>query len=383
MVAETTLGNDFRSLSWCARLVKGETSGAALRRQVAPWGTERWLSSGRTSENMATIQDVARTAGVSPATVSRVLAGKAGVDATLAARVRLAASELRYRPSGIARSLRTRKSTVWGVIVSDIRNPFFTDLVRGVEDAAREMGYSIILTNTDEQAEKEKSYVELFAGERMAGAIIVPASQSKTDVTILLDQGVPVVSVDREVERCALDTVLSDNEGGAYQATTHLLDQGFRKIACITGPTDHSTAIGRTAGYQRAMAERLRDGAGLVRYADFKQAGGYVAAYGLLSGPIRPDALFVANNEMTLGALEAIEQLGLVAPDDVGVVGFDDPPWASLLRPRLTAVSQPSYDMGIAAAGMLASRIRGDDSPPRTVIMRTELHVRGSSLRLP
>ena len=332
---------------------------------------------------MATIQDVAHRAGVSSATVSRVLGGKAGVDADLAARVRQAAAELRYRPSGIARSLRTRRSTVWGVIVSDVRNPFFTDLVRGVEDAARELGYSLILANTDERVEKETGYVELFVAERMAGVIVSPASQSQTDVRILLDHGVPVVAVDRDLQRCALDTVLADNEGGALRATSHLLDQGYRRIACITGPADHTTATDRLAGYRGALAARgVAVDDALIRHADFKQSGGYVAAYDLFSSAARADAVFVANNLMTLGTLDAIAQLGLAVPDEVGVVGFDDTAWATLMHPPLTAVAQPAYEMGVAAAGLLAQRIADDDGPPRRIVMPTELRVRASSLRI-
>ena len=173
---------------------------------------------------------------MSAATVSRVLAGRSTVDPALSARVRRAASELGYSPNGVARSLRRRQSSAWGVVVSDIRNPFYTELLRGLEDTAKDAGYSLVIGNADEQLDKEASYVELFAAERMAGVVISPASQRDTDVAVLIGHGIPVVGIDRELHDQSVDTVLVDNQGGAYEATRHLLGQGFRRIACITGP---------------------------------------------------------------------------------------------------------------------------------------------------
>lgn len=331
---------------------------------------------------MTTVKEVARAAGVSPATVSRVLARRPTVDPALAARVWQAASELGYRPNHIARSLRTKQTTVWGVVVSDIRNPFYTDLLRGLEDAARDAGYALLIGNADERLDKETSYLELFVAERLAGVIISPASQELTDMTLVLSQGIPVVVVDRELHGQLVDTVLADNEGGAYQATRHLFGQGYRRIACITGPADRTTATDRLGGYLRAHAEAGVDiDEALVRHSDFRQGGGYTAAYELLTSPRPPDALFVANNLMTIGALEAATQLRRRLPDDLGIVGFDDMPWAPLLSAPLSVVAQPAYEMGRTAASLLLKRARGDKGPPIRLVLPVELRVRKTSLR--
>ncbi len=331
---------------------------------------------------MATIKEVARAAGVSPATVSRALAGRPTVDSALAARVWQAASELSYRPSRIARNLRTRQTTVWGVVVSDIRNPFYTELLRGLEDTAQEAGYALLIGNADERLDKEASYLELFVAERVAGVVLSAASQELTDVTLLSNQGIPVVAVDRALHGQAVDTVLADNEGGAYQATHHLFGQGYRRVACITGPADRTTATDRLAGYVRAHAEAGVDVEdALVRHSDFRQGGGYTAAYELLTAARTPDALFVANNLMTVGALEAVAQLGLRVPEDLGMVGFDDIPLASLLRTPISVVAQPAYDMGRTAASLLLKRAQGDQGPPLRVVLPVELRVRTTSLR--
>jgi LacI family transcriptional regulator len=331
---------------------------------------------------MTTIKDVARRAGVSPATVSRVLTGRKSVASALAERVQGAVHELNYRPSAVARSLRTQRTKVWGMIISDIRNPFFTDLVRGVEDGARRYGYSLILGNADERLDKEAAYIELFVAERMAGVIISPASQKMTDVRLLREHGMPVVAVDRELSDDGVDAVLVDNEGGAYAATAHLIEQGFERIACVTGPDDRTTATARLDGYLRAHAAvgRVVE-PGMVRHSDFKQTGGYASAVDLLSARTRPDAFFIANNLMTLGALEAFAERGCEVPGDVGVVGFDDMPWAALLRPPLTTIAQPAYAMGETTAELLYQRGSGDKSPPRRVILAAELRIRASSIR--
>ena len=191
---------------------------------------------------MATIQDVARRAQVSPATVSRVLNSSSTVHPDLVRRVRAAVEALSYQPNGVARRLRRQESPLWAVIVPDVGNPFFTSMVRGVEDVAQGSGYSVVLCNTDENTGKEAGYIAAAAEERMAGVIIAPASTRDTDVTPLLDLRIPVVALDRRLRRVAADTVLVDNERAAEEATEHLLDMGYRRIACITGPGQAMTA---------------------------------------------------------------------------------------------------------------------------------------------
>lgn len=328
-----------------------------------------------------TIKDVAATAGVSVATVSRVLNGSDRVDAELATRVHDAVARLGYRRSGLARSLRSRRARVVGLVISDVRNPFFTDVVRGVEDRVGADGYSLVLCNSDEELAKEADYLDLIVEERMAGAIVSPASSDETRLDALTARGTPVVVIDREAAREAVDTVLVDNVRGGSIAVHHLAENGYRRIACVTGPSRTSTASDRQAGWETGLREvGLPVEESLLRHADFKESGGAAAAADLLAGPDRPDAFFVANNLMTVGVLAALREAGLEVPGDVGVVGFDDMPWARLLRPALTTVAQPTYELGRRAAGLLEERIQGADSPPRRIVLEPRLEVRESAL---
>jgi len=330
--------------------------------------------------SMPTISDVAKAAEVSTATVSRVLNGNTEVDPAMAARVRAAVTTLSYRPSRIARSLRTRRSTVWALIISDIRNPFFTDMIRGVEDVAYANGYSLVLCNSDENLLKELDYLQLALAENMAGVILTPASRSKTDISDLSAHGVPVVTVDRRLEDNLVDRVLVDNAKGAEMAVTHLAEVGYRRIGCISGPTTISTAAERLAGYRAGIkAQKLRTSSELVRRGDFHEGGGKTAMQQLLKLERPIDAVFVANNLMTLGALDAVAEAGLTVPTDVAVVGFDDMSWAPLLRPSLTTIAQPIYDVGVQTARMLLGRINGFSGDARELTLTPTLRVRASS----
>jgi LacI family transcriptional regulator len=327
-----------------------------------------------------TISDVAKAAGVSTATVSRVLNGNTEVDPVMAARVRAAVKNLSYRPSRVARSLRTRRSSVWTLIISDIRNPFFTDMVRGVEDVAFLNGYSVVLCNSDENIVKELDYLQLALAENMAGVMLTPASRSKTDISGLTAHGVPVVTVDRRLKAGGVDSVLVDNFKGAEMAVTHLAEAGYRRIGYVSGPTSISTGAERLAGYRNGVrTHKLRTGSDLVRYGDFHAEGGKIAMQQLLALENAIDAVFVANNLMTLGALEAIAEAGLTIPVDIAVVGFDDMYWAPLLRPSLTTVTQPTYDVGAETARMLLGRINGFAGSARELMLAPTLRVRASS----
>lgn len=327
-----------------------------------------------------TIADVARAAGVSTATVSRVLNGNTEVNEVLAGRVRAAVSQLDYRPSRIARSLRTRRTSIWGMIISDIRNPFFTDMVRGVEDVAYANGYSLVLCNAEEDSAKEADYLQLALAEHMAGVILTPTSATKTDVTPLLERGVALVTVDRKLSGGQVDRVLIDNAGGAEMAVSHLVDRGYWRIACISGRTEVSTGSERLEGYKAGLrAHGIRVSRKLIAYGDFREPGGKAAMDELLARPERPDAVFVANNLMTLGALEAIAEAGLRVPEDIAVVGFDDVAWAALLRPPLTTIAQPTYEVGAETARMLLQRIGGYVGPARELMLSPALRVRASS----
>lgn len=330
---------------------------------------------------MATIYDVARRAEVSPATVSRVVNGHANVDPALAERVRTAMRELRYRPNAVARNLRRSRTTLWAVIIADIGNPFFTALVRGVEDVAQGAGYSVVLCNSDDDAGKEGQYVDAALAEQMAGVIISPSGDA-ANVNRLIDARVPVVVIDRQADDVRADTVLVDNEHAAELATTHLIESGYRRIACITGPHSVFTADQRLLGYRRALESHGRAfDPELVRYADFREQGGYRAMAALLTSRPRPDAVFAGNNLTTVGAMECLVDSGIQVPDEMGVVGFDDVPWAHLVRPSLTTVAQPTYELGRTAADLLSQRIANPDRAPSTITLNTKLQIRDSSVR--
>lgn len=322
---------------------------------------------------MATIHEVADRAGVSTATVSRALNGKSTVDPELATRVAAAAQELDYRPNAVARNLRRQATTVWALIISDIENPFFTGVARGVEDVAQAAGHSVVLCNSDEDLDKEARYLQVAVAERVAGVVLSPTA-TDTDIGPLAEHGIPVVAIDRPLR--GISTVLVGSRTGARDATAHLMAAGYRRIGCITGPQRVSTAEQRIDGYTEALrAGGRRLNYRLVRHADFKVSGGRRAAELLLDAPRPPDALFVANSLMAIGALQALAARGLRAGRDVGIVAFDDAAWTQLVDPPITVVAQPAYAIGEAAGRLLADRGR----EPRTVTLDAELIIRGSS----
>ncbi|MFC5826320.1 LacI family DNA-binding transcriptional regulator [Nonomuraea insulae] len=329
---------------------------------------------------MPTIYDVAREAGVSAATVSRVLNGQRSVDPDMVARVLTAVRDLGYRPNAVARNLRRSRTTLWAVIISDIGNPFFTATVRGIEDVAQQAGYSVVLCNSDENPAKEETYVAAALSQQMAGVIIASSGSAKAAKS-LLDSPVPVVAIDRELPRGTVDTVVVDNEAGARTATRHLMEAGYERIACITGPEGVSTADLRLRGYTSALSQAPSDGGPVVVRTDFREQGGYDAMASLLSSPERPDAVFVANNLMTVGALRCLADREVEVPREMGLVGFDEIPWADLVRPSLTTVAQPTYELGRMAARLLVDRIATPSGRPATVVLPAELRPRQSSAR--
>lgn len=330
---------------------------------------------------MATISDVAARAGVSPATVSRALNGKSTVDPELAERVLAAAKELGYRPNAFARNLRRQASTVLALVIADVENAFFTAIARGVEDVAQASGYSVVLCNADDDPAKERRYLDVALAERVAGVIISPAGP-QTDVDGLHEQSIPVVAVDRPLPEPTGDTVLVDTRQAARQATLHLVERGYRRIACVTGPSGVRTADDRLAGYRDALrSAKRRSSAALVRRADYRAAGARRAMVELFSQHDPPDAVLVANSAMAIGALDALAEAGLRPGRDVGVVSFDDAPWAPLVVPPLTVVSQPAYEIGMVAAQLLLARIGDDTREPTTTTLSAQLIERGSSHR--
>ena len=330
---------------------------------------------------MATINDVAARAGVSTATVSRALNGKSTVDPELAARVLAAAEALGYQPNGPARNLRRQAADVLALIISDVENPFFTAIARGVEDVAARAGYSVVLCNADENADKERRYIDVAIQERVAGVIVSPTSTA-TNVDLLIARGTPVVAVDRPLPERTSDMVLVDTRLAAREATEHLITMGYQRIACVTGPSGVRTADDRLAGYRDALRTAgLRGSPRLVRRTEFKADGAHRAATDLLDQPEPPDAFLIANSAMAIGVLAALREHDRRPGRDIGVVAFDDVPWAELIDPPLSVVAQPAYEIGTVAAQLLFARIDSPTRPPTTTTLGARLITRGSSRR--
>lgn len=320
---------------------------------------------------MATIYDVARLAGVSPATVSRVFNGTS-VSEERAGLVRAAAIELAFTPNRTARTLRRRHSEIIALIIPDIENPFFTSLARGVEDAARAAGFSVVLCNSDEDVAKESHYIDIAVLENMAGVIIAAASDD-SDLRPLLSRSRPVVAVDRGPHGLDIDAVMVDNRAGGMAATSALATRGFTRIGCITGPSDVETAQHRADGWRDALRSAgLTPHEALLEHANHRVDGGRAAMQRLLALPEPPDAVFVANNLMSVGALQVLYGAGH-SPETFGFAAFGDLPFAALTPAGMTVVHVPARAMGAAAATMLLDRLNGDDRPPRAVVLRNEV----------
>ena len=324
---------------------------------------------------MTSIKDVAQRAGVSTTTVSRVLGSPQAVRAPLRERVEQAIADLSYRPNLAARRLRQRKASLVGLIVSDIRSPFFTDVGRAVEDVAYRHGLRLILCNSDENAAKEQSYLELMADEQASGVILSPTLHGlqhlRADAWPF-----PLVLVDRALESTRVDRVVLDNQAAARRATEHLLQSGYRRIALLAG-AHSTTGKQRHAGYVQALTA-----AGLAPrpvWVEPTHAAGVQAAAGVLSGADRPDALLVTNGVLLLGALQAIQVAGLRTPRDIGLAGFDNNDWTALPALDVTTVAQPTYDIGRTAAELLLQRMQDPTRPLRQVVLEGALVVRGSS----
>ncbi|NAS20895.1 substrate-binding domain-containing protein [Herbidospora sp. NEAU-GS84] len=311
-----------------------------------------------------TIYQVAAQAGVSAATVSRVING-ARVSPETERKVRAAMAELSFTPSRAARRLRGQYSEVIALIIPDVENPFFTALARGVENRARAGGYSVVLCNTDDDPEREQTYMGIALAEHMAGVLIAPADGA-SDVQRLIEHGVPVVAVDRSLHRPDVDAVTVDNRAGGRVAAEVLLAAGFSRVACITGPRSVETAQLRMEGWRQATEW---SGDRLLRYADYRVDGGRTAMRDLLSLHEPPDAVVVANNLMAAGALDVLRERGL-EPPRFGLAVFGDLPFTSLEREGVRVVDLPARNLGEAAAALLLARIAGDDGPARTVILR-------------
>jgi LacI family transcriptional regulator len=336
---------------------------------------------------MPNIYDVAKRARVSVATVSAVLNGTAFVSPGLKRRVAAAVAALNYQPNLLARSLARRRTQTIGVIVPDVANPFFPEVVRGAEDIAHAAGYTLLIASTDNDAAKEEAYLRLFLAKRVDGVILTKApGRLPPDVQRAYRAGeVPVVLLARQVPGFAADTVELDDRAAAYEGVSHLLRLGYERVGFIGGLRGVTTSRRRLEGYRAALRDWKRPiDPALIVEGDFRVDSGYRAGLELLKA--RPDAVFVANYLMSVGFATVLRQYGLHCPDDVGIVTCDDYPWMDAFSPRLTTIDLPKRELGAAAAQMLLERMDKPGARPRTIRLPSALRVRescGSARRTP
>jgi LacI family transcriptional regulator len=330
------------------------------------------------------MKDVARLAGVSTATVSAVINETSHVSAGLKDRVRQAVAQLNYAPSGVARSLRTRSTRLIGLIIADITNPFFTELVRCIGVQVQTFGYTMLLCETNHDAAQELAAMQLLAAHGVDGVILAGTGPSEMYFQPpIADFAKPVVMVDRAVPDAPFDSVSIDNRRAAFEITEHILTFGHREVAIIAGARHLPNTADRLAGFRDALAAAgiALDPARIV-YGDFREDRSYQLCRDLLARPNRPTALFVSNNQMVFGAMRAIQHLGLECPGDISVAAIDDLPGADIFAPRLTVQQQPIAEIAGAAARLLMERIRsGVSRTPERVLLPTRLIIRDSCAR--
>ncbi len=334
-----------------------------------------------TRPNISTIKDVAEKAGVSTTTVSHVTNKTRFVSADLVKRVNDAIQELNYQPSALARSLRTKSSGTIGVIIPDNTNPFFAEVVRGIEDYCYTQGYSVFLCNSDGDPDKEYHYIRLLREKGVDGMALVSSGNDR-DSLELLDRGkIPKVIIDREVESINTDSVLVDNLCGGYKATKHLLDLGHTRIGCITGPSQVTPSGQRLDGYAKALKEKgITFRQELIYAGNFKSQSGGDCLLQLMQTPAPPTAIFACNDIMAIGALAAARQLGIDVPNRLSLVGFDDIAMASMIVPSLSTIAQPKRELGETGATLLLQRIKSGIQQQSTIVLEPVLIQRDSAV---
>ncbi len=336
---------------------------------------------------MYTIRDIARLAGVSVATVSGVLNNKPTVKPALVDRVKKAMEALDYHPDHVARSLRVRRTCTVGMVIADVTNPFFTDVIRGVEKEAQSNGYSVILCDANEDPAIERHYLSSLFSRRVDGVLLAPTSSPSAQES-RIHKRFPIVLIDRIPLGFTGDAVMTDNFSAAYDGTRHLIELGHRQIAIISGQLNFSNGLDRLDGFRKALQEQhlaLPDE--YLQRGDFQLESGYRCGLELMRLPMPPTAIFSCNNRMTLGLMRALGELRVDCPEAVSVLGFDDFEWSAYFTPRLTTIAQPAYEMGTQAMQILLRRLQApaenngiaDEIPETTVRLKAELRVRDST----
>jgi len=332
------------------------------------------------------IKNVAEKSGFSTATVSRVLRNYPGVREKTRKKILNTIAALDYEVNAVARSLRQKKTYSIGIIVGNVLSQFYSVIAKSVEDTANKYGYNVILCNGDEDSEKELKYLRILKSNRVDGIVLTPTGKNSAYVQHLINSGTKVVLLDRLIKGINCDAVLVDNAIGAYKAVRYLIEQGYRKIGIVNGYLDRTTGAERLKGYLQALQESgITKNDNLIKIGNFKKESGKRLTQELLEQSNKPEAIFVTNIDMSIGALIAIKEKNLTIPDDIGIVCFDDSEWAPIINPPITVVKQPVYQLGSLAAELLIKKIEDGekelDHKPGIVTLKTELVVRNSTMK--
>jgi len=326
-----------------------------------------------------TIKDVAKLAGVHPSTVSRVINNDSRISEKTKNKVIYVINKLGYTPNAIARGLKTKRTNTIGMLIPDITNPFFANLARGVEDAASENGFNVILCNSDEKLEKERTYLEILKEKRVDGLILSSVHIKDKSIFRLEKIKYPYILVSRDIAGLDKNCIIVNDIAGGTMATEHLIKLGYRRIAHITGPLKVKSAINRLEGYGIALKKNhIEYKEELVEEGDFRIAGGYKAMKKLLELSELPTAIFAANDLVAIGAMQAIQKKNYHIPKDFCIIGFDDIKLASFVYPALSTIRQPMLEMGVLAVKTLLRIIKGGEFNQKKVILKPELIVRES-----
>lgn len=329
-----------------------------------------------------TIKDIAKEAGVSIATVSKILNKK---DQNISEKTRKKVLEIikekNYIPNSIARSLVTKQTKSIGLVIPDITNPFFPELVRGAEDCASKCGYNIIFCNTDDKTEKEEKYIKMLAEKMVDGIIFTQSANNREEFNYLSQIRQPMVLIDRDVNVPNIKgKVLVDNYNGAYEGVSYLIKSGYKKIAIISGPLSTKTSLDRLEGYKKALKENnIPFDNSLVLEGEYKGEWGRKGIEMMLENNIKFDAVFCANDIIALSAMKSIKEAKLNIPKDVAVLGYDDIYMAKLTEPALSTIRQPNYEMGYEAVKLLVEIIENGNANNPLVKLNTELIIRQST----
>ena len=339
--------------------------------------------------NQVTIKDIARELGISPSTVSRALKDHPDISTETKKAVHALADKLNYQPNIVALNLRQKKTNTIGVIIPELVHFFFSTVISGIEDVAYQAGYSVILAQSNESYEREKTDIKALFNSRVDGMLISVSRETKNfdHIESIISKGVPVVFYDRMYNNPNTSKVIVDDFIGAKEAVEHLIEQGYKKIAHLEGAPGLIISEDRKRGYLEALKEHhmeIKDNM-IQECPSGSQEDGFRATKKLLAMPQPPDAIFTNNDPMAIGAMMEIKKKGLKIPQDIGLVGFSNWSYGPLIEPPLTTVDQPGFEMGQEAARLLIRQIEAGDKEqepkPETKVLKTKLIVRDSSIR--